>query len=70
MPPKIIKCCICGKEVSKRKSLEIGSGRACRNHPETQKMATEYQNLKKEKEKAAQEKQNQKNSDTIHLKLN
>lgn len=34
MPPKTIVCCICGKEISKRKSLQIEGGRACRSHQE------------------------------------
>ena len=39
MPPKTYKCMICGEEVSKRKSLFMGSlnggeGRACRKHQE------------------------------------
>jgi hypothetical protein len=43
MPPKTVKCEICGQEVSKRKSLdlkELGgeTGRACRDHEEVQKL--------------------------------
>lgn len=34
MPIKTVTCCICGKEITKRKSLKIGEGRACRSHPE------------------------------------
>lgn len=34
MPPKTITCCICGKEISKRKSLQFRDGRACRDHQE------------------------------------
>lgn len=34
MPPKTVVCCICGKEITKRKSLQIEGGRACRSHQE------------------------------------
>lgn len=30
-----ITCCVCGKHVTKRSSLFIGTGRACRDHDET-----------------------------------
>lgn len=34
MPVKTVTCCICQKEVSKRSTLAIGEGRACREHTE------------------------------------
>lgn len=36
MPPKTCTCIVCGQEVSKRKSLKIGEGRACRHHKEVE----------------------------------
>lgn len=41
MPPKMVTCCICKHEVSKRKSLAWGEGRACREHKEVQDMVRE-----------------------------
>jgi len=34
MPAKTVVCCICNQEVSKRSTLSIGEGRACREHAE------------------------------------
>ena len=34
MAGKVVSCIICGDEVSKRKSLAFGEGRACRSHQE------------------------------------
>ena len=34
--PNTFTCVICGKEVSKRKSLEYNGGRACKTHEEAQ----------------------------------
>jgi len=34
MPPKTVTCVVCGQEVSKRKTLLIEGGRACRDHDE------------------------------------
>ena len=36
MPPKTFTCVVCSNEVSKRKSLAFGKGRACRDHEEVQ----------------------------------
>ncbi|MFC1598530.1 hypothetical protein ACFL2U_00765 [Patescibacteria group bacterium] len=43
MPPKTVKCEICGQEVSKRQTLSLqdlngSSGRACRDHEELQNL--------------------------------
>jgi len=45
MPPKTVKCDICGEEVLKRQTLAIADGkRACRSHEETEDKATDQQN--------------------------
>ena len=42
MPIKTVTCCLCGNQVSKRKSFAMPQGgRACETHPEAQKIAEE-----------------------------
>jgi len=47
--PKTFNCVICDQEVSKRKSLAYGDGRACRDHENVIKMVQEIKNSKAQK---------------------
>lgn len=53
MPAKTVVCNICGDEVSKRKSLAFGDGRACRQHDEVVQ-ALEEQKRKLQEQRALQ----------------
>lgn len=64
MPPKMVVCCKCNKEVTKRSTLETAPGkRACRTHGSTKSMARKKQNFDKQTEqiKVAKKKKAQRN---------
>jgi len=51
-----VTCCICGAQVSKRKSLEVpGKGRACRHHDEAKAALADKQDDEAAKRKAERE---------------
>lgn len=58
MPPKTVKCGICGEEVTKRSTLQFeakdGTIRACRTHPEVKECLEEQ--LKQKTEQLLMEK--------------
>ncbi len=57
MPPKMVTCCICDKEVTKRSTLETAPGkRACRTHEKTQSMSRKKQEFEKQTEQIRQNK--------------
>lgn len=57
MPPKTVKCDICGEEVLKRQTLAITDGkRACRSHEETEDKAADQQNKIKKRLKVLENK--------------
>jgi len=45
---KTITCCICGKEITKRKSLAFSDGRACRDHAEVIEFSVQLKLAKSE----------------------
>lgn len=54
MPPKVIRCELCGVETSKRQSLSldslrIGKGRACRSHDEVLAASEKLEQIRRER---------------------
>jgi len=45
---KTVTCCICGKEITKRKSLAFSDGRACRDHKEVVEFSAQLKFAKSE----------------------